>query len=243
MTLTNDNIKTILQGVKVIGFDADDTLWVNETYYREAEEHFAVVMAPYVSEDISLPTLTKTEIKNLGIYGYGAKSMTLSMLETAISLSNNQVKASEIEKIIKIGRALLNKPVTLLDGVKPVLQKLKGEYTIILITKGDLIDQERKLKKSGLDQCFEHIEIVSEKTENQYLKLLDLIHSKPEEFMMVGNSLKSDIIPVLKLGGWGIHIPFHTTWVHEETNENPYQWDRFFKMDNLSELLNVFFGN
>jgi len=229
-----------INSVKIIGFDADDTLWVNETYYREIEEEFATLMLPFVSEDISLPILTKTEIKNLGIYGYGAKSMTLSMLETALSLSQNQIDAQITEKIIQLGRSLLNKPVILLDGVKPVLQKLKDKYTLILITKGDLIDQERKLKRSGLDQCFEHIEIVSEKSETQYQKLLDLLHVSTDEFMMVGNSLKSDILPVLKMGGWGVHVPFHTTWVHEETSEDPTRWERFFALQHIEELLKVF---
>ena len=166
--------------------------------------------------------------------------MTLSMLEAALSLSKNRLDADVTEKIVGLGRSLLEKPVVLLDGVKPVLQQLKDDYTIILITKGDLIDQERKLRKSGLDQCFEHIEIVSEKTELQYHKLLDLLHSKPREFMMVGNSLKSDILPVLKMGGWGVHIPFHTTWVHEEAHEDPARWERFFALQHLSELLEVF---
>ncbi|MBN2615530.1 MAG: HAD family hydrolase [Bacteroidales bacterium] len=240
MTPPAEKINAIHSSVKIIGFDADDTLWVNETYYREFEEQFATLMLPYVSKEISRPILTETEIKNLGIYGYGAKSMTLSMLETALALSNNQLNADVAEKIIQLGRSLLEKPVILLDGVRPVLQHLKDKYTLILITKGDLIDQERKLKKSGLDQCFEHIEIVSEKTELQYHKLLELLHSSPDEFMMVGNSLKSDILPVLKLGGWGVHIPFHTTWVHEEAHEDPSQWERYFALQHLNELLDVF---
>lgn len=243
MTPPATKIKAIHSSVKIIGFDADDTLWVNETYYREAEEQFAALMLPFVSEDISLPTLTENEIKNLAVYGYGAKSMTLSMLETALSLSNNQLDAHVAEKIIQLGRSLLNKPVVLLEGVKPVLQQLKNKYTLILITKGDLIDQERKLKKSGLDQCFEHIEIVSEKSEVHYQKLLDLLHTTPDEFMMVGNSVKSDILPILKLGGWGVHIPFHTTWIHEKTDEDPNHWERFFALNDLTELLNVFSGN
>jgi putative hydrolase of the HAD superfamily len=240
MTPPAEKIKAIHNSVKVIGFDADDTLWVNETYYRETEEKFAQLMLPYAATDHATSLLTESEIKNLPLYGYGAKSLTLSMLETAMELSKGKASPETVSGILQLGKDLLQKPVILLEGSQQVLRELKNQYTLILITKGDLNDQERKLKASGLDQCFQHIEIVSEKTEQQYQELLSLLQTTPDEFMMVGNSLKSDIMPVLKIGGWGVHVPFHTTWVHEETHEDPTKWSRFFALEHLDELLKVF---
>ncbi|VAW27830.1 Hydrolase, haloacid delahogenase-like family [hydrothermal vent metagenome] len=227
------------RNLKVIGFDADDTLWVNETYYRETEREFVKLLTTFASEKEVMDYLYATEINNLPLYGYGAKGFVLSMIETALKISKNQLPSVIIGKIVDLGKALLNKPVVLLDGAREVLQHFKDHLPIILITKGDLLDQERKLRKSGLDSCFHHIEIMSDKKEENYYKLLNRIAVKPKEFMMVGNSLKSDILPVLKLGAWGVHIPYHTTWVHEETNEDPQQWKRFLSLKNLSDLLSL----
>lgn len=227
------------KNLKVIGFDADDTLWVNEPYYRDTEKHFVKLLQMFANEETVMGTLMATEITNLSLYGYGAKGFMLSMMETAIEVSQNKVDAEIISSIIRLGKELLNKPVVLLDGAREVLQQLKDRFPVILITKGDLLDQERKLRKSGLDNCFHHIEIISDKKEENYYKLLNRIAVKPKEFMMVGNSLKSDVLPVLKLGAWGVHIPYHTTWVHEETDEDPRQWKRFLSLKNLSELINL----
>ncbi len=227
------------KNLKVIGFDADDTLWVNETYYRDTEKDFVKLLQEFANEEIVMSTLMATEIKNLPLYGYGAKGFMLSMMETAVEVSQNKADAEITGDIIRLGKELLNKPVVLLDGAHKILQQLKGRFPVILITKGDLLDQERKLRKSGLDSCFHHIEIMSDKKEENYDKLLNRIAVKPKEFMMVGNSLKSDVLPVLKLGAWGVHIPYHTTWVHEETDEDPRQWERFLSVKNLSELLNL----
>jgi len=225
--------------LKVIGFDADDTLWVNETYYRDTEKDFVKLLQSFTNEETAMRTLMSTEVKNLPLYGYGAKGFMLSMMETAIMVSQNKAGAEITGSIIRLGKELLNKPVVLLDGANKILQQLKDRFPVILITKGDLLDQERKLKKSGLDGCFHHIEIMSDKKEENYDRLLKRIAVKPEEFMMVGNSLKSDVLPVLKLGAWGVHIPYHTTWVHEETDEDPQQWERFLSVKSLSELLNL----
>ncbi len=225
--------------LKVIGFDADDTLWVNETYYRETERKFVKLLADFASEKEVMDYLYAMEISNLPLYGYGAKGFMLSMNETALEVSNNKLPSEIIGEIIDLGKALLNKPVVLLDGAREILQQLKGRFPVILITKGDLLDQEQKLRKSGLDSCFHRIEVMSDKKEENYRKLLSRLSIKPKEFMMVGNSLKSDVLPVLKLGAWGVHIPYHTTWVHEETDEDPQQWKRFLSLKNLSELINL----
>jgi putative hydrolase of the HAD superfamily len=226
-----------MENIKILGFDADDTLWVNETYYRETESAFVRLLLDFASEKEIMERLYAMEIKNLPLYGYGAKGFVLSMTETALEVSNRKVPAFVIEKIIDLGKALLNKPVLLLDGVRKVLQQLKGRVPMILATKGDLLDQERKLKKSGLDTCFHHIEIMSDKKEANYRKLLMHLGVQPEEFMMVGNSLKSDVLPLLKLGAWGVHIPYHTTWVHEKTDEDPRRWKRFLSIEKLTDLL------
>jgi len=227
------------QHLKVIGFDADDTLWVNETYYRETEQHFVKLLQPFEREEKVMRVLMDKELENLSLYGYGAKGFMLSMIETALQVSGNGVGAGVIDEIIVLGKELLNKPVVLLDGAREVLQQMKERYPMILATKGDLLDQERKLRKSGLDTCFHHIEIMSDKKEENYRKLLKRLDVKPEEFMMVGNSLKSDVLPLLKLGAWGVHVPYHTTWIHEKTNEDPQQWKRFRKLEKLSDIIKL----
>lgn len=225
--------------IKILGFDADDTLWMNETYYRETEREFVKLLADFAPQKEVMERLYKMEIKNLPLYGYGAKGFVLSMTETALEISNNKVASETIGKIIDLGKALLNKPVVLLDGAREVLQHFKGRFPMILATKGDLLDQERKLRKSGLDTCFHHIEVMSDKKEENYARLLKRLEVKPEEFLMVGNSLKSDVLPLLKLGAWGVHVPYHTTWVHEETSENPQQWEKFLSVQKLTDLLKL----
>jgi len=227
-----------MQHIKVIGFDADDTLWSNETYFREAEEEFCNLMAEYLSKTEILNRLLEIEIRNLEIYGYGIKAFVLSMIETAMEISNKRVSQEIIDKILTLGKEQLNKPVNNLSGVEETLKALKNKYKLIVVTKGDLLDQERKLIKSGLIEYFHHIEIVSEKNEKEYLKLLKHLEITPEEFLMVGNSLKSDVLPILNLGGYGIHIPFHTTWEHERIDvyiEN----DKFKEIDHISEVLEI----
>ena len=178
--------------------------------------------------------LYRTEIGNLGLYGYGIKGFMLSMIETAIRISAGKMPISLVEKIIGIGQEMLEKPVDLLPGVKDVLQSLQGKYRIVLATKGDLVDQERKLQKSGLESYFHHIEIMSEKRVSDYKKLIGRLDIQASEFVMIGNSLKSDILPVLELGGYGIHVPFHTTWVHEQV-DHEVKHERFFTAEHLEE--------
>ena len=220
--------------IRVIAFDADDTLWVNETYFREAEEKFASLLEDFLPQHAIMKELYRTEIGNLGLYGYGIKGFMLSMIETALRISGEKMPIALVEKIIQIGQEMLGKPVDLLPGVREVLQSLQGKYRIVLATKGDLVDQERKLQKSGLEGFFHHIEIMSEKRTSDYEKLIKHLDIQASEFLMIGNSLKSDILPVLELGGYGIHVPFHTTWIHEQV-DHEVKHERFFKAAHLEE--------
>ncbi|MGM0945352.1 MAG: HAD family hydrolase [Bacteroidota bacterium] len=222
-------------GIKVIGFDADDTLWVNEPYFREAEEKFASLLEDFMPSHSSIKELYRTEIDNLALYGYGIKGFMLSMIETALRVTDQKMPISLIEKVIEIGREMLEKPVDLLPGVEKVIQSLNGDFRIVMATKGDLLDQERKLKKSGLERHFHHIEIMSEKKVADFEKLIKHLDIQPSEFIMLGNSLKSDILPVLELGGYGIHIPYHITWAHEQVNHEIVH-ERFFQVKNINEV-------
>ena len=205
--------------IKVIGFDADDTLWVNETYFRDAELEFAKLLAQYETANTIDQELFKKEMQNLPLYGYGVKGFVLSMVEMALELSNYNVSNETIEAILNIGKEMLNKPVELLEGVEETLKALSKQYRLILLTKGDLLDQERKLEKSGLTEYFHHIEVLSDKKEANYLNLLSHLDINASEFLMIGNSLKSDILPIINIKAHAIHVPFHTTWLHEQVNE------------------------
>jgi putative hydrolase of the HAD superfamily len=204
-----------IQNLKVIAFDADDTLFVNEPYFQETEEKFCTLMQDYLSHQGLSQELFRIEIDNLKIYGYGIKAYILSMIEAAMKISNNTISVEVIEKIIDYGKELLAKPIELLEGVEETLQELHGKYKLVVATKGDLLDQRRKLHNSGLGKYFHHIEVMSDKQEIDYSDLLKRLEIKPEEFFMIGNSLKSDVLPVLGIGGYAVHIPFHTTWAHE----------------------------
>lgn len=224
---------------KIIGFDADDTLWVNEPYYQEIEKIFCELFSDFQTEKTISKELFKTEIQNLDLYGYGAKGFILSMIETALCLSDNKIEKTVIDKIISLGKDLINKPVVLLDGVQEVLERLtKAGYKLIVATKGDLLDQERKLKKSNIEKYFHHVEIMSNKKELNYQKLLSHLNIASKDFLMIGNSLKSDIIPVLNIGGYGIHIPYHTTWTHE-TIEKMDSLNNFWEIEQISAIQKI----
>jgi putative hydrolase of the HAD superfamily len=192
----------------VVAFDADDTLFVNEPYFRETEEAFAALLEDYLPRHTSAKELFATEIKNLTLYGYGIKGFTLSMVETALQISNHTINSKTISKILDLGKELLAKPIELLPAVEETLQALQGHYTLIVATKGDLLDQQRKLAKSGLEKYFHHIEVMSEKQVSDYHKILRRLQVEPAQFMMIGNSLKSDVLPLLEMGAYGVHIPF-----------------------------------
>src|SRR5436190_19150952 len=209
-----------MKTIKVIAFDADDTLWDNEIFFQETEKKFFELLEEYLPQHSVARELLQTEIKNIPLYGYGIKAFMLSMVETAVRVSNYTISLSAIENIIGYGKQLLDKPIQKLDGVDEVLSSLKGRYRLVVATKGDLLDQERKLKKSGIEHYFHHTEIMSEKGEADYRKLVKHLDINPEDFLMVGNSLKSDIMPVLAIGGHGFHIPYHVTWGHEDVEKN-----------------------
>nr|WP_321486634.1 HAD family hydrolase [uncultured Draconibacterium sp.] len=224
---------------KVIAFDADDTLWVNETFFRETEEKFCALLSDFSTSDEIMEVLFSTEIQNLKEYGYGTKGFVLSMVETALKITGNKVPQQIIEQIIELGKKQINQPVELIDGVIETLEYLQQKgFKLIVATKGDLLDQERKLKKSKLEKYFHHVEVMSNKEPADYQKLINHLEIAPEDFLMIGNSYKSDIEPVLQLGGFGIHIPFHTTWIHEQVEEEK-EHPNWIKQKTIREIKNL----
>lgn len=232
-------MNSIKDSIKVVAFDADDTLWDNEVFFREAEDRFAALFEDYLPYHTIQRELLKIEIQNINLYGYGIKAFMLSMIETALEITNQNVHADTIQKIITIGKEMLDKPVTLLPGVEDVLKQLYGKYRLVVATKGDLLDQERKLKKSNLLTYFHHIEVMTEKADADYVKLIRHLDIDPSHFFMLGNSLKSDVLPVLNLGGHAAHIPYHTTWVLEKIDHEIVhpQFHQFKKIDEILPLL------
>ena len=233
-------MNTSYQDIKVIGFDADDTLWVNETYFREAEEKVGLLLSHYETPNKIDQELFKIEIKNLATYGYGVKGFILSMIELAVDISNGTVSNKVIAQILEIGKDMINKPIELLEGVEDVLKTLSKDYKLIVATKGDLLDQERKLEKSGLLKYFHHIEVLSEKHEENYKQVLKRLDIEPEAFLMIGNSLKSDVLPLVNLGCKAVHVPFHTTWQHERVSKKEANGANYDTVSNLTEVLNLF---
>lgn len=228
----------MIEGIQVIGFDADDTLWVNETYFWETEDKIRLLLAPYVDGETVSAELFRTESRNMPLYGYGVKAYILSVIETAIRITGGKVPSEVIAQIIILGKEQLTKPVELLDGVEETLNALVGRYRLIVVTKGDLLDQEQKLRRSGIEHLFHHVEIMSDKTDREYHALLRHLDIRSDEFLMIGNSLRSDILPPLNLGSYAVHIPFHTTWAHERVDE-PIINPRFFTAESLWEVISL----
>ena len=228
------------ESIKVIAFDADDTLWSNEPFFQEVEKQYISILEPYETADKISAELFQTEMGNLKYLGYGAKAFTISMVETAIRISGGSISGGDIQRIIELGKSLLQMPIVLLPGVEETLKALKdkGNYKLVVATKGDLLDQENKLERSGLSMYFDHIEVMSDKTEKEYLRLLKLLQITPEEFVMVGNSLKSDIQPVLSIGGYGVHIPFKIMWKHEIVDT--FKHEHLMQINSSNELTNLF---
>ncbi|RZJ36037.1 MAG: HAD family hydrolase [Flavobacterium sp.] len=224
--------------LKVIAFDADDTLWVNEPYFQETEQKFCDLLSSYLSHHTLSQELFKTEIANLRLYGYGIKGYILSMIEAALQISSNTISIETIDKILQYGKELLEKPIELIDGVEPTLESLRGNYKLVVATKGDLLDQRRKLHNSGLGHYFHHIEVMSDKQEVDYRDLVKRLDIDPSEFMMIGNSLKSDVLPVLAIGGHAVHVPFHTTWAHEKI-EYKVEHPNFYSIESISDALRL----
>lgn len=228
----------MIEGIQVIGFDADDTLWVNETYFLETEHKLRLLLSPYVDGETVSAELFRTESRNMSLYGYGVKAYILSVIETAIRITCGKVPADVISQIITLGKEQLTQPVELLDGVEDTLNALVGRYRLIVVTKGDLLDQEQKLRRSGIEHLFHHVEIMSNKTDREYSALLRHLDIRPDQFLMIGNSLRSDILPPLNLGSYAVHIPFHTTWAHERVDE-PIINPRFFTAESLWEVISL----
>jgi putative hydrolase of the HAD superfamily len=226
------------QALTAIGFDADDTLWQNETFYRMTEERFAGLLAEYVDPKVIAERLLDVERKNLHLYGFGIKGFTLSMVETAIQLTEGRVPAAVIEAILAAGREMLRHPVETLPHARETLERLSGSYRIILITKGDLFDQERKLAQSGLGDLFDAVEIVSDKSAATYRRIFSRHGDGPERAVMIGNSLKSDVIPAIEAGGWGVHVPHALTWAVEHA-EPPREAPRFRHVAHLGEVADL----
>ena len=224
--------------IKVIAFDADDTLWVNEPYFRTAEKAFCELLKEYVPEEECNELLYKFEMQNLPLYGYGIKPFVLSLIEAAITISKKQIPLEIISEIIAIGKEMLQMSVELIDGIEVTLAHLSKKYLLVMATKGDLLDQERKLMKSGLEKYFHHIEVMSDKQPKNYQKLITHLDIPPSQFLMVGNSLKSDVLPVLEIGSYAIHIPFHTTWEHEKVEEEVVHCN-FKELKLASELIDL----
>jgi putative hydrolase of the HAD superfamily len=224
--------------IQVIAFDADDTLWVNEPYFQEIEHRFCSLMEPYMPMHSSAKELFRVEMQNLALYGYGIKAFVLSMIEAAMEISDHHLDSRTVAKLIDYGKEMLEKPIELLDGVEQVLNTLQGRYKLVVATKGDLLDQERKLKKSGLESYFHHIEIMSEKKEADYLKLIRHLDIEPSQLLMIGNSLKSDVLPVLEIGGYACHVPYHTTWAHERVDVQ-IDHPRFKEATRITEVLDL----
>ena len=223
---------------KIIAFDADDTLWHNEPYFDEAQARFCALFQDFASSQEILGLILNHQVKNLPLYGFGIKAFTLSMIETALQITHNNITGTGIEKIIAIGKDLLEKPVELLPNVEEVLQELHGKYKLVVATKGDLKDQHRKLHDSKIGGYFHHIEVLSDKTELDYTKMLTRLECEPENFVMIGNSLKSDVLPILNLGGIGIHIPYHTTWEYEKIDFE-IEHENFTALTDIKEVLGV----
>lgn len=226
--------------IKYIAFDADDTLWVNEPHFQKIEKEYVELISEFADERSQINNaLFKTEMNNISLFGYGVKSFTLSMIENAITFSNYKVSTETIEKIILLGKKLLSIDVELLPDVEMVLRHLSEKYCLIVATKGDLLDQETKLKKSGLAKYFDHIEIMSDKKVDDYKALLHRLNIEPNSLVMVGNSLKSDILPVIELGARAIYVPYKTTWQFEKVDEQKVDSSKYIQVNNLSEVLEI----
>lgn len=218
-----------------IGFDADDTLWQNEQFFRLSQERFAVLLADFTNGDHLQERLLDCEKRNLGHYGFGIKGFVLSMIETAIDVTKGQVSGSVIQELISIGQDMLTHPIELLPHAKDTVEQLSQTHTVLLVTKGDLLDQERKLAQSGLGDLFHGVEILSHKTPQAYRDVFHRHGSGPERAMMVGNSLRSDVNPAIQAGSWGVFVP-HSLTGELEHDEPLSHHDRFFQINNLDEL-------
>ena len=222
--------------ITTIGFDGDDTLWHFEGLFALTQARFQELLAVYgVGAEVG-DRLLATEASNLALFGYGVKGFTLSMVETAIELTDRRIAAADIRRLIDFGKEMLAHPIALLEGAQQTVARLRGRYRLVLITKGDLFDQENKIARSGLADLFDRVAIVSQKDEATYARVLAADAVPPQAFLMVGNSMRSDVLPVLRLGGWAVHIPYDVTWAHEQCDIGDTPIDRFRELARIGEV-------
>ena len=223
-------------GIALVGFNADDTLWKSQDYFDEAQAEFERIVGAYVDLADVGERLLAVEKRNLALFGYGVKGMVLSMIEAAVAITDALIGAADVHRIVELGKSLLRHPVELLPGVREAVGRIAVDLPVVLITKGDLFHQEAKVRDSGLSDLFRRIEIVSEKDARTYARLFAEFGIAPAQFAMVGNSLRSDIAPVLELGGWGVHVPYHTTWAHEAEAQLLHGGERMRSIASLEQL-------
>lgn len=226
------------EGIALVGFDGDDTLWRSQDFYDEAQATFETMLGTYIDlgDARVQERLYAVEKGNIALFGYGVKGMVLSMIEAAVELSGERISAADVHRIVQMGKSLLRHPVELLPGIRDAVEAIATRHEVVLVTKGDLFHQEAKVRESGLADLFRRIEIVSEKDPPAYLRLLGEFGLPPSRFAMIGNSLRSDIAPVLAIGGWGVHMPYHATWVHETEAEVAADAARLRTVANAGEL-------
>ncbi len=227
-----------MKNIRYVAFDADDTLWVNEKFFRDGEAVLCSLLEEYAPAEKVIKHLYDLEMSTLKLYGYGIKAYILSMIETALDISDGKVPQEIIRKIVEMGKTQMDRPVEVYDGVKDVLESLNSRYHLILATKGDMLDQYRKIGKSGLKGYFAHIEIMSDKKISDYRRLMDKLACEPSEFLMIGNSLKSDVVPVLEMGGYAAHVPCDVTWMHEEIDFE-LSHPNFRQLSGITDILDV----
>ena len=239
----NDNNLDIKQladkDIRLLAFDADDTLWDCQGHFDNVEKAYAQLLAPYADEPTVAEMLFQTETANMPLLGYGSKAFTLSLVENAVKVSRGQIAAADVLRIVELGKSLLTLPATPLPEVRPTLEALRqsGRYAMVVFTKGDLLDQQNKVRRSNLAPLFDDVVVVSDKTQAEYAKLCRLFDTQIDHMLMVGNSFRSDIEPVLQLGGWAVHIPFTSIWRHGQTEE--YDHPRLARITHFGQLTNL----
>lgn len=222
--------------IEMIAFDADDTLWKTEANFEKAQSELQKILSPWRDSEKTEEIVFKTEMDNLSLYGLGVKAFTLSMIEAALHISHGEITGDAIEQIIQLGREMLEAEVELLPCVAETIKTLSKDYPLMVITKGDLLDQTTKISRSGLGAHFSLVEVVSEKTPQSYAKVLNKFHLDPQNIVMVGNSLKSDVLPILHLGGRAVHIPANTTWAHELVADFDTSQEGFYELEHMGHL-------
>lgn len=225
--------------IATIAFDADDTLWVNEPIFTQTRIKLEEIVAPYIPIETLEADLYKFENQNLALFGYGVKGFMLSMIETALEMTDQRLSGTDVQRIIDLGKDMLQHPIEVLPGIIETLEALKDQYELMIITKGDLFDQETKIARSGLAHYFQRVEIVSEKNPSSYQELINRNGLDINRFLMIGNSLKSDVLPVCKIGGKAIHIPFHETWVHEKVESHEAEGFEYLELGDVRELISL----